>query len=87
MPLRNLYKSLYFQVIVAIILGVLLGIVAPSTGASMKPFGDAFIKLVKMIIAPIIFCTVVLASPARDKMQIAGPRHCAALSKLSARSR
>ncbi len=69
MPLRNLYKSLYFQVIVAIILGVLLGIVAPSTGASMKPFGDAFIKLVKMIIAPIIFCTVVIGIAGAENMK------------------
>ncbi len=69
MPLRNLYKSLYFQVIVAIILGVLLGIVAPSTGASMKPLGDAFIKLVKMIIAPIIFCTVVIGIAGAENMK------------------
>jgi aerobic C4-dicarboxylate transport protein len=45
---------------VAIALGVALGIAAPSTGAAMKPLGDGFIKLIKMVIAPIIFCTVVL---------------------------
>jgi aerobic C4-dicarboxylate transport protein len=56
----SLLKSLYFQVLVAIALGVLLGFVNPSAGAAMKPLGDGFIKLVKMIIAPIIFCTVVL---------------------------
>ncbi|HTF61723.1 MAG TPA: dicarboxylate/amino acid:cation symporter [Edaphobacter sp.] len=56
----SLFKSLYFQVLVAIALGVLLGFVNPSAGAAMKPLGDGFIKLVKMIIAPIIFCTVVL---------------------------
>jgi aerobic C4-dicarboxylate transport protein len=57
---RSLFRSLYFQVLLAIAAGVLLGIFAPSTGTAMKPLGDGFIKLVKMIIAPIIFCTVVL---------------------------
>ena len=57
---RTIIRSLYFQVIVAIVLGIALGVFYPSTGAAMKPFGDAFIKLIKMIIAPIIFCTVVL---------------------------
>src|SRR6266545_2881259 len=52
--------SLYLQVLAAIGLGVLLGALYPATGAAMKPFGDGFIKLIKMIIAPIIFCTVVL---------------------------
>ncbi|MFS2168329.1 cation:dicarboxylate symporter family transporter, partial [Variovorax sp. Varisp62] len=56
---KPFYKSLYFQVITAIVLGVLLGHFYPDTGASMKPLGDGFIKLIKMIIAPIIFCTVV----------------------------
>ena len=53
------YRSLYFQVIIAIILGVLLGYFEPQYGASLKPLGDAFIKLVKMIIAPVIFLTIV----------------------------
>ncbi|WP_395025032.1 dicarboxylate/amino acid:cation symporter [Comamonas odontotermitis] len=53
------YRSLYFQVIVAIILGVLLGYLEPQYGAALKPLGDAFIKLVKMIIAPVIFLTIV----------------------------
>jgi aerobic C4-dicarboxylate transport protein len=47
-------------VLAAITLGVLLGVVAPAAGAAMKPLGDGFIKLIKMIIAPIIFCTVTL---------------------------
>ncbi|MDR2016984.1 MAG: dicarboxylate/amino acid:cation symporter [Burkholderiales bacterium] len=57
---KALYKSLYFQVIVAIILGILLGHFLPEYGVKMKPLGDGFIKLIKMIIAPIIFCTVVV---------------------------
>ena len=57
---RTIIRSLYFQVIVAISIGVALGVFYPAAGAAMKPFGDGFIKLIKMIIAPIIFCTVVL---------------------------
>ena len=53
------YRVLYFQVIVAIIIGVLLGHFYPSLASEMKPLGDAFIKLIKMVIGPIIFLTVV----------------------------
>ena len=56
----RLYSSLYFQVLVAIALGVLFGFVAPEQAAAMKPLGDGFIKLVKMLIAPIVFTTVVV---------------------------
>lgn len=52
------YKQLYFQVVMGIILGVLIGHFYPATGKSLKPLGDGFINLVKMIIAPIIFLTV-----------------------------
>ncbi|OYU87177.1 MAG: hypothetical protein CFE45_24835, partial [Burkholderiales bacterium PBB5] len=57
---RRFYHSLYVQVITAIVIGVLLGHFWPETGTAMKPLGDGFIKLIKMIIAPIIFCTVVV---------------------------
>jgi len=53
------YRILYVQVLIAVVAGVLLGHYAPDLGKSLKPLGDAFIKLVKMLIAPIIFCTVV----------------------------
>lgn len=53
------WRHLYAQVLVAIALGVLLGWLAPAWGAAMKPLGDGFIKLIKMLIAPIVFCTVV----------------------------
>lgn len=56
---KPFYKVLYFQVLVAIVLGVWVGFLFPETGASLKPLGDAFIKLIKMVIAPIIFLTVV----------------------------
>ena len=56
---RRWWTSLYLQVLAAIALGILVGAVWPETGAALKPLGDAFVKLVKMIIAPVIFCTVV----------------------------
>jgi aerobic C4-dicarboxylate transport protein len=56
---KSLLRSLYFQVIVAIAAGVLLGAFYPEAGAKMQPLGEAFIKLIKMLIAPLIFCTVV----------------------------
>src|SRR5471030_1812582 len=69
---RPLYKSLYFQVITAIIIGVLVGHFYPDTGAAMKPLGDGFIKLIKMIIAPIIFCTVVTGIAGMEDMKKVG---------------
>lgn len=54
-----LYQHLYVQVLAAIVLGVILGHFSPGLGEQMKPLGDTFIKLIKMLIAPIIFCTVV----------------------------
>ena len=66
------YKNLYFQVLVAIACGVLLGYLHPETGAAMKPFGDGFIKLIKMMIAPIIFCTVVLGISGMEDMKAVG---------------
>ncbi|RAU43810.1 MULTISPECIES: dicarboxylate/amino acid:cation symporter [unclassified Pseudomonas] len=56
---RPFYRHLYVQVLVAIVLGVILGHYSPGLGEQMKPLGDTFIKLIKMLIAPIIFCTVV----------------------------
>ncbi len=53
------YRILYVQVIFAVVLGVAIGILWPETGKELKPLGDGFIKIVKMMIAPIIFCTVV----------------------------
>ncbi|WP_413993428.1 dicarboxylate/amino acid:cation symporter [Labrys okinawensis] len=56
---KPLYASLYFQVIAAIVIGILLGHFYPSWGAAMKPLGDGFIKLVKMVITPVICLTVI----------------------------
>ena len=56
---RPFWRTLYFRVLVAIALGVLVGWLFPETGRALKPLGDAFIKLVRMIITPVIFLTVV----------------------------
>jgi aerobic C4-dicarboxylate transport protein len=58
--MSRLHKNLTVQVLVAITLGVLLGLFAPDTGKAMKPLGDTFVNLVKMVIAPVIFLTIVL---------------------------
>src|SRR3982751_346124 len=58
--MRRLHHNLTFQVLVAISLGVLLGLLSPETGRAMKPLGDTFVNLVKMVIAPVIFLTIVL---------------------------
>jgi aerobic C4-dicarboxylate transport protein len=71
-PRSPLYRSLYFQVIVAIIIGVLLGHFFPELGTKMKPLGDGFIKLIKMMIAPIIFCTVVSGIAGMENMKAVG---------------
>jgi aerobic C4-dicarboxylate transport protein len=57
---KKFYQIMYFQVITAIIIGILLGWLKPDLAAQMKPLGDLFIKLIKMVIAPIIFCTIVV---------------------------
>jgi len=69
---RPFYKALYFHVLIAIFLGLLLGIFAPSIAVKMKPPGDAFIKLIKMVIAPIIFCTVVTGIAGMEGMKKVG---------------
>ena len=56
---RPWYGVLYVQVLIAIGLGILIGHYFPETGKALKPLGDGFIALIKMMIAPIIFCTVV----------------------------
>src|SRR3954468_10064606 len=58
--MRRLLGTLYIQVLLGILLGVAVGAVWPETGAALKPLGDAFIKLIKMVIAPVIFWTVAL---------------------------
>ena len=58
--MRRLLNNLTFRVLVAITLGVILGVVAPDAAKAMRPLGDTFVNLVKMVIAPIVFFTIVL---------------------------
>ena len=69
---KKLYQHLYFQVLVAIALAILLGHFRPSLGESLKPLGDVFIRLVRMLIAPIVFCTVVHGIASSDDAKKVG---------------
>ncbi len=69
---RQFYKSLYFWVIVAIVIGVAIGHFLPATGESMKVLGDSFVRLIKMIIGPIIFCSVVLGISGMEDLKNVG---------------
>ena len=72
------YRYLYAQVLIAIVAGVLVGHFAPTAGQALKPIGDGFIKLVKMIIAPVIFLTIVTG--------IAGMRDLAAVARVAGKA-
>ncbi|MGN5049816.1 dicarboxylate/amino acid:cation symporter [Aeromonas veronii] len=76
---KKLFSSFYFQVLLAITLGVFLGHVYPELGADMKPLGDGFVKLIKMIIAPVIFCTVVTGIAGMESMKAVGKTGAIAL--------
>jgi aerobic C4-dicarboxylate transport protein len=68
----RLLRSLYLQVLLAIAIGVAIGHFAPAAGVALKPLGDGFIKLIKMIIAPVIFCTVVLGISGMEDLKSVG---------------
>lgn len=69
---RRWYRQLWIQVLVAMALGILLGHFFPGLGTKMQPLGDGFIKVIRMLIAPIIFCTVVLGIAKMDDMSRVG---------------
>src|SRR6187402_3339369 len=71
-PHKKIYHHLYFQVLCAIVIGVLVGYFYPQFGESLKWLGDLFIKLIKMLIAPIIFCTVVHGIASMEDMKKVG---------------
>jgi aerobic C4-dicarboxylate transport protein len=58
-PRKHWYSILYIQVLIAIVIGILIGHFSPKTGLALKPLGDAFVALIRMMIAPVIFCVVV----------------------------
>jgi aerobic C4-dicarboxylate transport protein len=68
----RLLRILYVQVLIAIAVGALIGHFAPDAGVALKPLGDGFIRLIKMLIAPIIFCTVVLGIAGMDNLRHVG---------------
>ena len=70
--IKKIFSSLYLQVLLAITIGILLGHFYPELGAQMKPLGDGFVKLIKMIIAPVIFCTVVTGIAGMESMKAVG---------------
>jgi aerobic C4-dicarboxylate transport protein len=72
MARTRILSSLYAQVLVAVVVGALIGFAFPETGVAMKPLGDGFIKLIKMMIGPIIFCTVVLGISGMEDMKKVG---------------
>ncbi|HEY3308342.1 MAG TPA: dicarboxylate/amino acid:cation symporter [Desulfuromonadaceae bacterium] len=72
MQKKRFYQHLYVQVLTAIAGGILLGYYYPETGVAMKPLGDGFIKLIKMIITPVIFCTVVTGIAGMEDMKKVG---------------
>jgi len=72
MKTKKFYQHLYFQVLFAISIGVALGYYLPDTGTAMKPLGDGFIKMIKMIITPVIFCTVVTGIAGMEDMKKVG---------------
>jgi len=76
---RPFHRTLYGQVLVATLVGVLVGHFWPAAGATMRPLGDAFIKLVRMIVAPIIFCTVVVGMAGAGDLKTVGKAGMVAL--------
>ncbi|BDD91484.1 dicarboxylate/amino acid:cation symporter [Pandoraea sp. XJJ-1] len=69
---KPFYRILYVQVLIAIVIGIVLGHFKPDLAVQMKPLGDAFIKLIKMIIGPVIFCTVVTGIAGMEDMKKVG---------------
>ncbi|SFI34371.1 aerobic C4-dicarboxylate transport protein [Collimonas sp. OK307] len=69
---RRWYKQLWIQVLIAMALGISIGHFYPNAGTSLQPLGDGFIKLIRMLIAPIIFCTVILGIAKMDDMSRVG---------------
>ena len=70
---KKIYQQLYVQVLLGVSLGILLGYLRPDIAASFKPLGDAFIKIVKMMIVPVVFCTIVTGLAGLGGQQRIGP--------------
>jgi aerobic C4-dicarboxylate transport protein len=77
-------RSLYVQVLLAIVAGILIGHFAPALGVELKPLGDGFIRLIKMIVTPVIFCTVVLGIAGMEDLKSVGRTGLLALGYFEA---
>ncbi len=77
-------RSLYVQVLLAILAGILIGHFAPALGVELKPLGDGFIRLIKMIVTPVIFCTVVLGIAGMEDLKSVGRTGLLALGYFEA---
>ena len=69
---KPFYRHMYVQVLIAIVLGTIFGLIAPSLAVQMRPLGDGFIKLIRMLIAPIVFATVVVGIAKMGDMKEVG---------------
>ena len=68
----KIFNALYFKVLLGIILGIAFGFIEPQIAVKLKPLGDAFINLIKMVITPVIFCTVVVGIARMDNLKEVG---------------
>jgi Na+/H+-dicarboxylate symporter len=73
MKIKSILGHLYVQVLIAVALGILVGALWPDLGAGLKPLGDAFVKVVKFMIAPIVFCTIVSGITSMSDAKRVGP--------------
>ena len=76
MCIRDRYRALYFQVLIAIVIGITLGYFYPELGEKMKPLGDGFINLIKMIIAPVIFITITVGTVSYTHLDVYKRQDC-----------
>ena len=81
----KLIKLLYVQVLIGLVLGITVGHFWPDFGAALKPLGDGFVKLVKMMIAPIVFCTIVSGITSLSDSQARSARRCSSRWACSTR--
>ena len=70
--MKRILGKLYVQVLIAVVLGAIVGVLFPETGTALKPIGDGFIKLIKMLLAPVIFLTVVSGIARMENMKELG---------------
>ena len=83
---KSFLQTLYFRVLVGIVAGVIIGRFFPSFGASLKPLGDGFLKLIRMLVAPVVFFTVVTGIAKFGDLHAAGAGLVSSRCSTSSRS-